>query len=146
MSTQVLSSDERLSKRGSFRVQAEDLVELGLPSPTRFCVPANTLVIADTCGFHARANSHRPSLRIELWAYCRRSPFLPWTGGGLLSFRPIAARRMQWLASILDKLDQRGWAKQHWRKVSPARLGDHLTNLSQNRLATGSDSATAQAR
>jgi hypothetical protein len=126
MSTQVLSGGDRLSQRGSFRVRAEDLADLGLPSPTRFCVPANTLVIADTCGFHARADSHRPSLRIELWAYCRRSPFLPWTGGGLLSFRPIAARRMQWLASILDGLDRQGWAKQHWRKVRPRRLGDLL--------------------
>jgi hypothetical protein len=83
-------------------------------------------VIADTCGFHARADSHRPSLRIEIWAYCRGSPFLPWTQGGLLSWRPLADRRMQWLSGILDQMDKRGWAKQHWRAVEPRRLADLL--------------------
>jgi hypothetical protein len=78
-------------------------------------VPANTLVVADTCGFHARAASDRPTLRVEIWAYSRRSPFLPWTGFDLLSWRPIAIRRAEWLGSIKDWLDRRGWAKQHWR-------------------------------
>jgi hypothetical protein len=131
-STQVLATGDRLSQRGSFRVSAEDLVDLDLPTPTRFCVPANTLVIADTCGFHARADSDRPSLRIEIWAYCRRSPFLPWARGGLLSWRPLADRRMQWLASILDLLDKRGWAKQHWRAVGPRRLVDLLKDHGRN--------------
>jgi len=124
-SIEVLSTGDRLSQRGSLRISVEDLKGLGLPSPTRFCVPANTLVVADTCGFHARAHSQKRSLRIELWAYSRCSPFLPWTGGGLLSWGPIADRRMQWIASILDQLDQRGWRKQHWQKVGRRRL----TNL-----------------
>ena len=70
---------------------------LGLPQPTRFSVPANTLVAIDTCGFHARADADRPTLRVELWAYSRRSPFLPWTGLDPLSWRPIAIRRAEWL-------------------------------------------------
>ena len=41
---------------------------LGLPQPTRFSVPANTLVAIDTSGFHARADADRPTLRVELWA------------------------------------------------------------------------------
>jgi hypothetical protein len=60
-------------------------------------------------------------MRIELWAYSRRSPFLPWTGLDLLSWRPIAIRRAQWLGSIVDWLDRRGWKKQQWRAAGPWR-------------------------
>lgn len=112
---------DRLSQRGSLRVRPEELRGLGLPQPTHFVVPANTLVVADTCGFHARATSDRPSLRIELWAYSRRSPFLPWTGLDLLSWRPLAIRRAEWLAGIVDWLDQRGWKKQQWRRAGAWR-------------------------
>ncbi len=131
-SIEVLTTGDRLSQRGSFRISVDDLPSLGLPPPTRFCVPANTLVIADTCGFHARADSHRPSLRIEIWAYCRRSPFLPWSGGGLLSWKPLADRRMEWLAWIFDQTDRRGWMKQHWRRVGPKRLADLLQAFGGN--------------
>lgn len=124
MSTEVLLTGDRLSQRGSFRIDVEELAGLGLPSPTRFCVPANTLVIVDTCGFHARSASHQPSMRIELWAYCRRSPFLPWTQGGLFSRRPFASRRMQWIASLVDQLDRFGWSKQHWRNSGRGRLSE----------------------
>lgn len=115
-SIEIKDSGDRLSQRGSLRILPEELAGLGLPQPTRFAVPANTLVIVDTCGFHARAASDRPTMRVELWAYCRRSPFLPWTGLDLLSWRPIALRRAEWLNGIVDWLDRKGWAKQHWRR------------------------------
>lgn len=115
-SLDVLVRGDRLSQRGSFRISAEELHDLGLPPPSRFCVPGNTLVAIDTCGFHARAPSDRPTLRVELWAYCRRLPFLPWTGADILSWRPIAIRRAGLLASVVDWLDRRGWMKQHWRR------------------------------
>ncbi len=71
------SHPDRLRSRGSFRVDEDELAALGLPAPRRFAVPANTLIVADTFGFHARGPSARPSTRIELWAYDRRNPFLP---------------------------------------------------------------------
>ena len=114
-SLDIRDSGDRLSKRGSLRISPEELTELGLPQPTHFSVPANTLVIVDTCGFHARGSSDRPTMRMELWAFSRRSPFLPWTGLDLLSWHPIAIRRAQWLQSIVDWLDRRGWATQHWQ-------------------------------
>jgi len=114
-SVEVLASGDRLSQRGSLRISLQELEKLGLPKPTSFHVPANTLVVIDTCGFHARAHSHRPSMRVELWAYCRRSPFLPWTGLDPLGWRPLADRRALWLGIALDWLDRRGLAKQHWR-------------------------------
>src|SRR4029079_15738164 len=103
---------DRLSQRGSLRVRPDELPTLGLPQPTHFAVSANTLVIADPCVFLARAPSDRPTLRIELWAYSRRSPFLPWTGLDLLSCHPLAIRRAYWLAATVDCLRPPGGMKE----------------------------------
>lgn len=113
-SVEVLASGDRLSERGSLRISPAELNGLGLPQPTRFAVPANTLVAIDTYGFHARGNSDKPTKRVEIWAYSRRAPFLPWAGGGLMSWKPIADRRARWLNRLGDWADRRGLAKQHW--------------------------------
>lgn len=84
---------DRLSSRGSLRIAAEELGALDLPPPKAFAVPANTLVVADTSGFHARGPSVRPSTRVEIWTYGRRNPFLPWTGLDPLSLPGIAEKR-----------------------------------------------------
>ena len=120
-SVRITSAGDRLSQRGSFRVRAEELTALGLPEPVRFAVPANTLVAVDTYGFHARADSDHSTLRVEIWAYCRRTPFLPWAGFDLLSVPPLAIRRAEWLAWIVDRLDRLGMLKQHWRPVGLRR-------------------------
>jgi hypothetical protein len=130
-SVSVNETGDRLSQRGSLRISPEELLELGLPPPTHFSVPANTLVVVDTCGFHARASSTRPTMRIELWAYCRRSPFLPWTGLDILSWRPIAIRRAEWLQHIVDWLDRRDWMKQHWRPAG--RWPNNVVTLPERR-------------
>jgi Phytanoyl-CoA dioxygenase (PhyH) len=68
------------SARGSLRITPEKVRRLGFGEPKSFAVPQNTLVVADTVGFHARGLSARPSVRAEIWAYGRRNPFLPWLG------------------------------------------------------------------
>ncbi len=73
-------SADNETREGSFRIDEAELSELGLPPPRRFGVRANTLIVADTMGFHARGPSVRPSTRIEIWSYGRRNPFLPWLG------------------------------------------------------------------
>jgi hypothetical protein len=120
-SIEVLQTGDRLSQRGSLRIRPEELQALGLPEPTRFCVPANTLVVADTCGFHARADSLRQTVRVELWAYCRRNPFLPWTAKGLLSLQWVADRRAELLLALIDGLDRLGVRKQHWTRAGRRR-------------------------
>ncbi|MEO7470380.1 phytanoyl-CoA dioxygenase family protein [Sphingobium limneticum] len=105
----------RLSARGSFRVEESELAALGLPAPTRFAVPANTLLIADTFGFHARAQASVPATRIELWAYGRRNPFRPLTGWDVWSLPGIAERRIPlrwWLGDKAARI-----APQPWRPV-----------------------------
>lgn len=112
---------DRLSQRGSLRVSRDELPALGLSEPRRFAVPANTLIAIDTCGFHARGSSDRPTIRVEIWAYSRRTPFLPWAGFDLLSWKPISIRRTNWMARILDRLDSIGFKKQHWRPAGRRR-------------------------
>lgn len=104
----------RLSARGSLRIEADELPALGLPGPRSFAVPANTLVIADTFGFHARGESAERSTRIELWAYGRRNPFRVLTGGDLWSLPGIAERRidLRWrLRDILSAMLGQPWIK-----------------------------------
>lgn len=111
----TIAKADRLSQRGSFRISAEELPALGLGPPRRFAVPANTLVVVDTCGFHARGPSTEPVVRVELWAYSRRNPFLLWTGLDLLSWKPLVRRREAWLLRAVDLLDRLGLRKQVWR-------------------------------
>lgn len=118
----VRDSGDRLSARGSFRVERAELPALGLPPATAFAVPANTLVVADTFGFHARAPSDRPTTRIELFAYSRRNPFLPFAALDPWSLPGIAERRIPllWLTHDI----YRRWIGQPWAKAGRKRPGD----------------------
>ena len=113
---------DRLSSRGSLRIEPEELAALGLPPPVRFAVPANTLVVADTVGFHARGLATRPSTRVEIWAYGRRNPFLPWTGFDPLGLPGIAERRIPLYWAMRDRL-HRLWPHA-WRKAGLKRAAD----------------------
>ncbi|ATE66604.1 phytanoyl-CoA dioxygenase family protein [Rhizorhabdus dicambivorans] len=118
----VRDSGDFLSARGSFRVEPEELAGLGLPQATAFAVPANTLVVADTFGFHARALSRLPTTRIELFAYSRRNPFLPFAGLDPWSLPGIAERRIPllWLTHDI----YRRWIGQPWARAGRKRPGD----------------------
>jgi len=117
----AIQSADRLSQRGSLRVAPEELPALNLPPPRRFAVPANTLVVVDTSGFHARGSADGRHVRAEIWAYARRTPFVPWTGFDLLSVPPVAIRRAQWLPHIVDALDRLDLKKQHWLPAARKR-------------------------
>ncbi len=104
---------DRLSARGSLRVREDELAALDLPPPHAFAVPANTLVVADTSGFHARGPSVRASTRIEIWAYGRRNPFLPWTGFDPLAAPGLAGRRVPAMWAARDRFER--LVGQPWR-------------------------------
>lgn len=108
-------SIDRLSARGSPRVPEEARAAMHLPAPEGLAVAGNTLVVADTVGFHARGLSARPGERVELWSYARRNPFLPWLGGDLLSIPGLAERRVNWLWALRDRLEK--LIGQPWRPV-----------------------------
>jgi hypothetical protein len=118
MSLVARQSPNRENREGSFRIAPEELPTLGLPAPRAFAVPANTLVVADTFGFHARGPSAGRSLRVEVWAYGRRSPFVPWAAfdpwsGAALARRSLVGWRLG------DLLARAGGAPQRWQ----ARVG-----------------------
>ena len=117
---------DRLSARGSMRIAVDELPALGLPGPVSFTVPANTLVVADTCGFHARGAANGPSMRVEIWAYSRRNPFIVWTGMDLLSLPGIAERRVPALWALRDRF--RHWVGQPWRAVGSITANSNATS------------------
>ena len=113
-----------LASRGSLRATPEDLERMGFAPARAFAVPANTLIVADTVGFHARGLSARPATRVEIWTYGRRNPFLPWTGLDPLSLPGLAERRVPLMWEALDFLKRRGIDHQPWVKVGPLRPQD----------------------
>lgn len=115
MSLRASEQADRYSARGSFRIPEAELAALGLPPPRRFAVPANTLIVADTFGFHARGPSARPSTRIELWGYDRRNPFWPGATDGLLALLGLTDRRPTLYWRLLDALERRGGRRNPWR-------------------------------
>lgn len=104
-------------RQGSFRIDPAELAALGLGPARSFAVPANTLVVADTFGFHARGPSVGPSMRVEIWAYGRRSPFpsaaplVPWTTAGL-------GRRSRLSWKFADVVEAAGLKRNRWRARS----------------------------
>ncbi|HEY4471574.1 MAG TPA: phytanoyl-CoA dioxygenase family protein [Stellaceae bacterium] len=114
MSLAAPSSRDPEIRQGSFRIDPSDLAALGLPDPRIFAVPANTLIVADTFGFHARGPSVGRSVRVEIWAYGRRSPFVPWPGHDWWSGAALARRSL--LGWRLGDLMERTGVKPHrWR-------------------------------
>lgn len=106
---------DRLSARGSPRVTDQDLAAMHLKPAEALTVRGNTMVVADTLGFHARGAAMKPGERVELWSYARRNPFLPWLGGDLLSVPGLAERRINWIWRARDKWEHR--LGQPWRPV-----------------------------
>jgi hypothetical protein len=109
--------------RGSFRASFEDVRQMGLPEPVRFAVPANTLVIGDTYGFHARSPAvGKAAFRIEIYASLRRNPFLPWTGLDFFSLPFVRNYRGIWTMSLLKLFARWGWMTMPWKVVGRGKV------------------------
>lgn len=65
-----------LHAKGSFRATLGELKALGYDDPALGVVPGNTLVVADTSGFHRRTPSSKATVRVEIYLSLRRNPFL----------------------------------------------------------------------
>jgi hypothetical protein len=104
----IEGSDPSIQRKGgAFRVTKTELRAMRCSKSVRLAVPGNTFVIADTSGFHARGRSERPSARIEIWAYSRKNPFIPWTGLDLASAPPVKHRQATiawWFMDLRGKL------------------------------------------
>jgi hypothetical protein len=123
-SLRAASGADRLTARGSLRATAAEIKEMGYADPQPFAVPANTLVVADTVGFHARGFSARPTVRVEIWTYGRRNPFLPWSGLDPWSIPGLAERRIPFVWKVRDYLQSKGLMAQPWHDVGVLRPQD----------------------
>ncbi len=83
------------ARRGSLRASEAELAELDLPKPKALKVPANTLVMANTHGFHCRGQALEKSSRMAFYMYSRTFPFSPFPG--------IASRLISQIEHILTK-------------------------------------------
>lgn len=62
---------------GAFRVEASELESMDLPQPMPLTVPGNTIIVADTLGFHRRRDANPGEKRLTIYGSCRPWPFLP---------------------------------------------------------------------
>jgi len=102
---------------GSFRIRQDELASLGLPQPMPVAVPANTLVIADTYGFHGRTPSKKPTTRLEVHGHLRRNPFLLWNGLHVMSLPGIKGRELDIFLAYSDFIERKFGKRTIWRPV-----------------------------
>ena len=93
---------------GSFRIEESELAALGYGPPRRFAAKANTLILADTYGFHRRTPSVKDNTRIELHGHLRSNPFVPWNGGMVTSLPGIAQNQANLWFWYLGRRDRKG--------------------------------------
>lgn len=62
-------------RESSFRIEESELPALGLNEPEILTVPANTLVLADTFGFHKRCQADIGARRLALYGNLRPHPY-----------------------------------------------------------------------
>ena len=105
-------------KGGAFRIDTPDMARLRCAKPRRFAAPANTLVVGDTYGFHARRRSTRPSVRVEIWAYSRRNPFAPWTRLGFGGVKGWEGRVAELGWRLMELRGKLGLAIPQFRRVA----------------------------
>lgn len=89
---------------GSFRISHDELAALGYQPAQPMPVKANTLVVADTYGFHARSPSQKATTRVELHGHMRRNPFAPWNGLHVQSLPGVKGRQMDLYFGLMDLL------------------------------------------
>lgn len=98
----------RLHARGSFRTEELEVQAMGYGAPMIVEVPANTLVVADTSGFHRRTPSPHPTVRVEVYFSLRRNPFFAGLVPGLLGWPVLRNRWAGWLYAWYAWLQSRG--------------------------------------
>lgn len=131
ISQNVSKVGNKYSARGSMRVSQSELADMQYPEPTKMIVKANTLVVADTHGFHARCFSPNSTTRIEIYGSLRRNPFLPYIGLHPLSLPFLRERTNKMVVdglTVLQKYKIRAnpWKAEGRGKVDewPSRLTD----------------------
>jgi hypothetical protein len=119
MSRTARLAGDRLTAEGSLRISEREIRRLGYGPPVRMPVGANTLVVADTSGIHARGTTTRQTARVSIWAYSRSNPFLPWVGGDLATLPLLKGHALRLYWAVTDRLKDARRAPRDWRWVGP---------------------------
>lgn len=120
------------SEKGSFRVDAKDLEQMGLPSPEGITASAGTLVIANTNGFHGRGQAVSGANRLEIWAFSRHNPFNPWPGIGFRFMRGVQHFFLQAYWRHKDNQAKKRGVKSSWHLIDAKNMLDDIQPGSQN--------------
>ena len=106
------------SEKGSMRLTEEERKQLGFNDAKGFAVKANTLVMANTNGFHARGNVNGKNItRLEIWAYSRPNPFNPWVGLGTKFYANLRNNIFNKYLKRCDEKAAKRNAKSSWHVV-----------------------------
>ena len=127
----------RLHARGSFRASEAELSAMGLGDPMVAIVPGNTLVIADTSGFHRRMPSPAPTVRVEVYFSLRRNPFLAGLYPGILDWPLLRDRWAGWLFAWYVWRQARG--KPSWIPSPTKGLNDAEKQVLRSRGSSAVD-------
>lgn len=121
-SVNVHDLENTYSKRGSMRASAQDLTDMGYQPRQAVAVKRNTLVVADTHGFHCRGQAQQNARRLELWAFCRTNPFslFPGTGSTLVSQLENRGAKALWRHE--DKKAANRGTKSSWHIVESHKM------------------------
>jgi hypothetical protein len=99
---------DRLHAKGSFRADDASLKAMGYGTSVRAHTRGNTLVVADTSGFHRREPSVHATVRVEIYFSLRRNPFFAGLYPSLLGLPWLRERWAGWLFEAYQWLQRRG--------------------------------------
>ena len=110
------------AQRGSFRISETDLKARGFADPVTFTVPANTLVMADTYGFHRRGDAAPGTSRLAIYAYSRANPFNPFPGALPASRAAIEQWATRRSLTAADRAAETRNSRASWHQVPSGEL------------------------
>jgi len=137
------AQENSYGSRGSLRVDESELADLGLVAPKAFKVPANTLVIANTNGFHRRGAANEVSSRLEIWAYSRSNPFNPILGFDMAWYNKLSHQAINWYLKRQDRVAEKHGRNSSWHIVETNQMFDsdshQTTGIAANDAAMATD-------
>ncbi len=136
-SIEISEGADKYSGNGSLRLTDSDAQDMGFPPPKAFAVPANTLVVANTHGFHCRGKASEKSLRTELWTISRGNPFNPSPGLDLPWFDKLQNHALVGWRRYLDRQAEAKGALSSWHLIEARNtIQDSVDPVEQDKPVT----------
>lgn len=132
------------AQRGSLRISPMELRARAFAEPMIMRVPANTLVMADTHGFHRRGDAAPGSSRLAIYAYSRSNPFNPFPAIAPVGLRSrIEQYFTRQSLKAADAKAAKKNARASWHLVPRGTLAQHAQPASPSIKATPNSRSAA---